>query len=37
MSRGFPGGLVLKNPLCTAGDANSITGWGTKTPGAEKH
>ena len=26
----FPGGPVVKNPSCNAGDAGSIPGWGTK-------
>ena len=30
----FPGGPVVKNPPCNAGDACSITGWGTKIPHA---
>ena len=28
----FPGGPVVKNPSCIAGDAGSIPGWGTKIP-----
>lgn len=31
MDRNLPGGLVIKNPLCDAGDLISIPGWGTKT------
>jgi len=30
----FPGGPVVKNLLCSAGDAGSIPGWGTKIPHA---
>ena len=30
----FPGGPVVKNPPCNAGDVGSITGWGTKIPHA---
>ena len=30
----FPGGLVVKNPFCNAGDASSIPGQGTKIPHA---
>ena len=26
----FPGGPVVKNPPCKAGDMGSIPGWGTK-------
>ena len=26
----FPGGPVVKNPPCNAGDTGSILGWGTK-------
>ena len=37
MRRDFPGGPVVKNSLCTAGDVNSIPSWGTKTPGAKEH
>ena len=29
-SRDFHGGLVVKNPLCNAGDTASISGWGTR-------
>ena len=29
---GFPGGLVVKNPLPNAGDTGSIPGWG-RSPG----
>ena len=28
----FPGGLVVKNPPCKAGDVSLITGQGTKIP-----
>ena len=28
----FPGGPVIKNLPCNAGDAGSIPGWGTKIP-----
>ena len=28
----FPGGPVVKNPPCNAGDVGSITGRGTKIP-----
>ena len=31
---GFPGGLVVKNPLCNAGDPGSSPGQGTKIPEA---
>ena len=30
----FPGGPVVKNPPCNAGDAGSIPGQGTKIPHA---
>ena len=30
----FPGGPVVKNPLCSAGDVSSIPGWGPKNPHA---
>ena len=30
----FPGGPVVKNPSCNAGDAGSIPGRGTKIPHA---
>ena len=30
----FPGGSVVKNPPCNAGDMGSIPGWGTKIPHA---
>ena len=30
--RDFPGGPVLKNPPCNAGDTGSIPGQGTKIP-----
>ena len=30
----FPGGLLVKNPLCSAGDMGLIPGWGTKIPHA---
>ena len=29
-----PGGPVVKNPSCNAGDSGSIPGWGTKIPHA---
>ena len=32
---GFPGGPVVENPPCNAGDASSIPGLGTKVPYAE--
>ena len=32
----FPGGPVVKNPPCNSGDADSIPGWETKIPYAEK-
>ena len=32
--RGFPGGPVVKNLLCNAGDAGAIPGWGAKIPHA---
>ena len=32
--RGFPGGPVVKNLPCTAGDLGLIPGWGTKIPHA---
>ena len=28
--RNLPGGPVVKNPSCNAGDAGLIPGWGTK-------
>ena len=31
---GFPGGLMVKNPLYNAGDMGSITGRGTRIPHA---
>ena len=31
-NRDFPGGSVLKNPPCSAGNTGSIPGWGTKIP-----
>ena len=34
---GFPGGPVVKNPSCKAGDTGSIPGWGTKIPYAAGH
>ena len=34
VSRDFPGGPVVKNPSCSAGDAGSIPGQGTKIPRA---
>jgi len=30
----FPGGPVVKNPPCNAGDMGLIPGWGTKIPHA---
>ena len=30
----FPGGTLVKNPPCNAGDAGSIPAWGTKIPRA---
>ena len=33
---GFPGGPVVKNSPCNAGDTSSIPGWGTKVPRAVK-
>ena len=30
--RDFPGGPVVKNLSCNAGDLGSIPGWGTKDP-----
>ena len=32
----FPGGPVVKNPTCNAGDARLIPGWGTKVPHATR-
>ena len=32
--RDFPGGPVVKNLPCSAGDSGLITGWGTKIPHA---
>ena len=37
MDRDFPGGPVVKNLPCNAGDAGSIPGWGTKIPQAGQH
>ena len=34
MGRDFPGGPVVENPPCNAGDLGSIPGQGTKTPHA---
>ena len=31
-TRDFPGGSVVKNLPCNAGDVCSIPGWGTKIP-----
>ena len=31
-ARNFPGGPVVKNLHCNAGDMGSVTGWGTKIP-----
>ena len=33
----FPGGPVVKNPPCNAGDTGSIPGQGTKIPHAAGH
>ena len=33
-ARDYPGGPVVKNPPCNAGDLGSIRGWGTKIPHA---
>ena len=33
--RDFPGGTVVKNLPCNAGDMGSIPGWGAKVPHAE--
>ena len=30
--RDFPGGPVVRNPPCNAGDTGSISGWGTEIP-----
>ena len=30
--RDFPGGPVVKNPPCNAGDEGSIPDWGTEIP-----
>ena len=30
----FPGGPLVKNRFCNAGDTGSIPGWGTKIPHA---
>ena len=35
--RGFPGGLVVKNPRASAGDAGSVPGWGAGIPHAVGH
>ena len=35
-NRDFPGGPVVKNLPCNAGDAGLIPGWGTKILGKEK-
>ena len=35
--RNFPGGPVVKNPSCNAGDTGSIPGRGTKIPHAAGH
>ena len=32
----FPGGPVVKNLPCNAGDKGSIPGWGTKIPHSEE-
>ena len=34
--RHFPGGPVVKNLPCNAGDLGLIPGWGTKTPHATR-
>ena len=34
--RDFPGGPVIKNPSCNAGDVGSIPCWRTKIPHAEE-
>ena len=34
IARLLPGGPVVKNLACSAGDAGSIPGWGTKIPHA---
>ena len=34
ISGDFPGGPVVKNSPCNAGDTRSITGWGAKIPHA---
>ena len=34
MRRDFPGGPVVKNPLCNARDVGSTRDWGTKIPRA---
>ena len=36
ITKGFPGGAVVKNPLCNAGDASLITGLGIKIPYSEE-
>ena len=36
MSGDFPGGPVVKNLPCKAGDTGSIPGWGSKIPHAEE-
>ena len=33
-ARDYPGGPVVKNPPCNAGDLGSVPGWGTKIPHA---
>ena len=32
--RDLPGGPVIKNPPCNAGNMGSVPGWGTKIPRA---
>ena len=32
MKMAVPGGPVVKNPPCNAGDTGLIPGWGTKIP-----
>ena len=36
MIQDFPGGPVVKNLPCNAGDMGLIPGWGTKTPHTEE-
>ena len=37
MSRDFPGGPVVKNSPCNAGDMGLVPGWGTNIPHAMEH